>query len=63
MAKVLVSLRIDLALVRKAQNALHARSRTEVVERALAAVVELDKHRRLIRRFSGTGKRDDFRDS
>jgi Arc/MetJ family transcription regulator len=58
-----MSLRIDPALVRKAQRVLGVRSKTAVVERALAAVVELEKHRRLIRRFSGTGKPDDFRDS
>ena len=58
-----MSLRIDPALVRKAQRVLGVRSETAVVERSLAAVVELEKHRRLIRRFSGTGKPDDFRDS
>ncbi|MBI4012936.1 MAG: type II toxin-antitoxin system VapB family antitoxin [Candidatus Rokubacteria bacterium] len=63
MAKVQMSLRIDPVLVRKARKALGARSKTEVVERSLAAVVELEKHRRLIRRFSGTGKPDAFRDS
>ncbi len=63
MAKVQMSLRIDPVLVRKARKALGARSKTEVVERSLAAVVELEKHRRLIRRFSGAGKPDAFRDS
>lgn len=62
MAKLQMSLRVDPALVRKAQKALGVKSKTEVVERSLAAVVELDRHRRLIRRFSGTGRPDDFRD-
>lgn len=63
MGKVQLSLRVDPDLVRKAQRALGTRSKTEVVERALAAVVEREKHRRLIRRFSGTAKPDDFRHS
>lgn len=63
MGKVQLSLRVDPDLVRKAQRALGTRSKTEVVERALAAVVEGEKHRRLIRRFSGTAKPDDFRHS
>ncbi len=62
MAKLQMSLRVDPMLVRKAQKALGVRGKTEVVERSLAAVVELDRHRRLIRRFSGTGRADDFRD-
>lgn len=61
MAKLQMSLRVDPALVRKAQKALGVKSKTEVVERSLAAVIELDRHRRLVRRFSGTGRPDDFR--
>jgi predicted transcriptional regulator len=63
MGKIQLSLRVDPDLVRKAQRVLGARSKTAVVERSLAAVVELEQHRRLIRRFSGTGKPDDFRRS
>lgn len=63
MAKVQMSLRLDARLVRQAQRILRARSKTEVVERALSTVVEQEKHRQLIRRFSGTAKPEDFRDS
>lgn len=63
MAKIQMSLRLDPRLVRDAQRILGARSKTEVVERALATIVEVEKHRRLIRRFSRTGKPEDFRDS
>ncbi len=63
MAKLQMSLRVDADLVRRAQKALGARTKTEVVERSLAAIVEMEKHRRLVRQFSGTGKRHDFRDS
>ena len=63
MAKLQMSLRVDADLVRRAQKALGARTKTEVVERSLAAIVEIEKHRRLIRRFSGTGRSHDFRAS
>ena len=61
MAKAQMSLRVDPVLVRKVQRALGARTKTEVVERSLMAMLEIAKHRRLVRRLSGTGKPDDFR--
>ena len=63
MAKLRMSLRVDAGLVRRGQKALGARTKTQVVEQSLAAIVEIEKHRRLIRRFSGTGKLHDFRQS
>jgi hypothetical protein len=63
MAKAQMSLRVDPVLVRKAQKLLRARTKTETVERALVTIVEMETHRQIIRRFSGTGKPDDFRDS
>ena len=63
MAKLQMSLRVDAGLVRRAQKALGARTKTQVVEQSLAAIVEIAKHRRLIRRFSGTGRLHDFRES
>lgn len=63
MAKLQLSLRVDASLLRRAQQVLRARSKTEVVERSLATVVELERHRRLILRFSGTARSDDFRSS
>lgn len=63
MAKLQMSLRVDADLVRRAQKALGVRTKTQVVEQSLATVVEIEKHRRLIRRFSGTGKLHDFRQS
>jgi len=63
MAKLQMSLRVDADLVRRAQKALGARTKTEVVERSLAAIVDLEKHRRLIRRFSRAGRPHDFRHS
>mgnify|MGYP005864698223 CR=1 FL=1 len=60
MAKVLISLRVDQDLVEKAKKVLGAKSKTRAIEMALEAVIEMDRHRRLIRRFSGRGKPDDF---
>jgi hypothetical protein len=60
MAKTLTSLRLDERLVRKAQKALGAKSRTQTIEMSLEAVVEAEKHRRLIKRYSGKARPGDF---
>ena len=60
MAKALTSLRIDHGLVRKAQRVLGAKNRTQTIEMSLEAVVEMEKHRRLIKRYSGKAKPSDF---
>lgn len=60
MAKALTSLRIDHELVRKAQKVLGAKNRTQTIEMSLEAVVEMEKHRRLIKRYSGKAKSGDF---
>ena len=60
MAKGQISVRVDPTLVRQAQRVLKARTKTQAIERSLATVVELERHRRVIRRFSGTGRPDDF---
>ena len=56
MAKALTSLRIDHELVRKAQKVLGAKNRTQTIEMSLEAVVEMEKHRKLIKRYSGKAK-------
>jgi len=60
MAKALTSLRIDHGLVRKAQKVLGAKNRTQTIEMSLEAVVEMEKHRKLIKRYSGKAKPGDF---
>ena len=63
MAKVLTSFpsfRLDERLVKKAQKALKAKSRTEAIEMSLEAVIEAEKHRKLIGRYSGKARPDDF---
>ncbi len=63
MAKALTSLRIDHDLVRRAQRVLGAKNRTQTVEMSLKAVVEMEKHRKLIKRYSGKAKPGDFNHS
>lgn len=63
MAKALTSLRIDHDLVRKAQRVLGAKNRTQTVEMSLEAVVEMERHRKLIKRYSGKAKPGDFNHS
>ncbi|MBI1746158.1 MAG: hypothetical protein HYR55_06175 [Acidobacteria bacterium] len=60
MPKTLTSLRLDFRLVDKARRILNAKDRTEAIEASLAAIIEMDKHRKIIDRFSGKGKPDDF---
>ena len=60
MAKALTSLRLDNRLVRKAQRVLGAKSRTQTIEMSLEAVVETEKHRKLIKRYSGKARPGDF---
>jgi len=60
MAKALTSLRLDDSLVRKAQRVLGTKSRTRTIEMSLEAVVEMERHRRLIKRYSGKAKPSDF---
>ena len=60
MAKVLTSLRLDDRLVRRAQRVLGARTRTQTIEMSLEAVVETEKHRKLIKRYRGKARPGDF---
>jgi hypothetical protein len=60
MAKEVISLRLERTLPEKAKLALGAKSNTRAIEMALETVIEMDSHRRLIRRFSAKGTPDDF---
>ncbi len=60
MSKALTSLRLDDRLVRQAQKVLRAKSRTQAIEMSLQAVVEIEKHRKLIKRYSGKARPGDF---
>ena len=63
MAKALTSLRLDDRLVRRAQRVLGAKSRTQTIEMSLEAVLETEKHRKLIKRYSGKARPGDFEHS
>jgi hypothetical protein len=60
MAKELKSLRLDDRLVRQARRVLRAKSRSQAIETSLEAVVETEKHRKLIKRYSGKARPGDF---
>ena len=60
MAKPLISLRLDERLVRSARKVLKAKSRTQAIEMSLETVVELNKHRKLIEKYSGKARAGDF---
>jgi hypothetical protein len=60
MAKSLTSLRLDERLVKRAQKILGAKSRTQTIEMSLEAVVESEKHRKLVQRYSGKARPGDF---
>jgi len=62
-AKALTSLRLDDRLVKRAQKVLGAKSRTQTIEMSLEAVVETEKYRRLIKRYSGKARPGDFEHS
>ncbi len=44
----------------RSQKVLGAKSRTETIEMSLEAVVETEKHRKLIKRYSGKARPGDF---
>ncbi len=60
MAKPLISLRLDERLVRRVQKIVGAKSRTQTIEKSLAAVLESEKHRKLIKLYSGKARPGDF---
>ena len=60
MAKALTLLRLDDRLVRRAQRVLGTKNRTQTIEMSLEAVVEMEKHRKFIKRPSGKAKPGDF---
>ena len=46
--------------VRRAQRVLGAKSRTQTIEMSLEAVIETEKHRKIIKRYSGKTRPGDF---
>ncbi len=62
MALVQVSARLDPVQLKRAQKALAAKTTTETLQRALDLVTEKAVHDRVIRRYSGVGTRDAFKE-
>jgi hypothetical protein len=60
MAKELRSLRLNDRLVKRAQKALGAKTRTQTIEMSLEAVIEAEQHRRLIKKYGGKARPGDF---
>ncbi|MBI1892792.1 MAG: hypothetical protein HYS14_01575 [Candidatus Rokubacteria bacterium] len=62
MALVQVSARLDPVQLKRAQKALAAKTTTETLQKALDMVTEKAAHDRVIRRYSGVGTPDAFKE-
>ena len=62
MARTRISVRVKTRQLRRAQKALGARTTSETVQNALDMVTEKAAHDRVIRRYSGAGTRDAFKE-
>jgi hypothetical protein len=57
-----VSVRVNPAQLRRAKKLLAARTTSEVIRQALGLVTEKALHDQVVKRFSGVGSRDAFRE-
>jgi hypothetical protein len=57
-----ISVRVNARQLRRAQTALGSRTTSETVQKALDLVTEKAAHDRLIRRYSGAGPPDAFKE-
>ena len=62
MAKLQVTVRLDRNQLARAKKSLGVETVTETIERALALATEKATHDRIIRKFSGVGRKDAFAD-
>lgn len=62
MASKQVSVRVNSAQLRRAKKLLAARTTSEVIRKALGLVTEKALHDQVVKRFSGVGSRDAFRE-
>jgi hypothetical protein len=63
MALVQVSARVDPVQLKRARKALAARTTSETIQRALDMVAEKAAHDRVIRKYSGVGRADAFKET
>jgi hypothetical protein len=62
MAPTRISVRVDARQLRSAQRALGTRTTTETIQKALTMVTDKAAHDRVVRRYSGVGKPDAFKE-
>ena len=62
MPKSQVTVRLNKSQLVRARKALGTATVTETIERALALATEKATHDRIIRKYSGVGKKDAFAD-
>ena len=62
MALIQVSARLDPVQLKRAQKALATKTTTETIQKALDLVTDKAAHDRAIRRYSGVGAADGFKD-
>ena len=62
MALVQISARVNLTQLKRAQKALAAKTTSETIQKALDMVTEKAAHDRVIRRYSGVGRPDAFKE-
>jgi hypothetical protein len=63
MTLVQVSARVDPVQLKRARKALAARTTSETIQRALDMVTEKAAHDRVIRKYSGVGRADAFKET
>ena len=57
-----ISVRVSTSQLKRAQKALGARTTSETIQKALTMVTEKAVHDQVIRRYSGIGKPDAFKE-
>lgn len=62
MAPMRISVRVNPVQLRRAQKALATRTTSETVQKALELVTEKAAHDRVVRRYSGVGTPDAFKE-
>lgn len=60
MAKEQVTVRLEKAQLARAKKALRAQTVTQAIERALALATEKARHDRILRKYSGVGRKNSF---
>lgn len=61
MMKHTVSVRVEEALLRKAQASLKTKSKSATVRKALEVVAEQEEFRRWVKKYAGVAEAEDFK--